>query len=98
MRSMARWVLPVLVGPSTAVTPAPRPPGLRLVGDENEMGISRPIKLAFRVFRGSSDYYDGLARVDVRRSHERAGRRVARASRRVPHGRYLRRRFRGACV
>src|SRR5512146_321229 len=24
MRSMARWVLPVLVGPSTAVTPAPR--------------------------------------------------------------------------
>ena len=23
IRSMARWVLPVLVGPSTAVTPAP---------------------------------------------------------------------------
>ena len=24
MRSIARWVLPVFVGPSTAVTPAPR--------------------------------------------------------------------------
>ena len=39
MRSMARWVLPVLVGPSTAVTPAPRAPVARLVGEENEMGI-----------------------------------------------------------
>src|SRR5258705_9877759 len=67
MRSMARWVLPVLVGPSTAVTPAPRPPGLRFVGDENEMGISRPIKLAFRMFRASSavdlKFLSGLPRV-----------------------------------
>ena len=42
MRSMARWVLPVLVGPSTAVTPAPRAPVSRLVeeeGEEKEMGI-----------------------------------------------------------
>src|SRR5262245_36451375 len=39
MRSIARWVLPVLVGPSTAVTPAPRARASRLVGDENEMGI-----------------------------------------------------------
>ena len=31
MRSMARWVLPVLVGPSTAVTPAPR--ARRVAGD-----------------------------------------------------------------
>src|SRR5712691_13501169 len=39
MRSMARWVLPVLVGPSTAVTPAPRSPECRLLGEEKEIGI-----------------------------------------------------------
>jgi hypothetical protein len=39
MRSMARWVLPVLVGPSTAVTPVPRALESRLVGEENEIGI-----------------------------------------------------------
>ena len=39
MRSIARWVLPVLVGPSTAVTPAPRARASRLVGEENEMDI-----------------------------------------------------------
>src|SRR3954470_14346345 len=39
MRSMARWVLPVLVGPSTAVTPAPRAWASRLIGDEKEIGI-----------------------------------------------------------
>src|SRR5262245_38901115 len=39
MRSMARWVLPVLVGPSTAVTPAPRGRASRGAGDENEMAI-----------------------------------------------------------
>jgi hypothetical protein len=39
MRSMARWVLPVLVGPSTAVTPAPRALESRLVGEEKEIGI-----------------------------------------------------------
>src|SRR5690349_14333925 len=40
MRSIARWVLPVLVGPSTAVTPVPRARASRLVGDENEMAIA----------------------------------------------------------
>jgi hypothetical protein len=40
MRSMARCVLPVLVGPSTAVTPAPRAPVPRLVEEEKEMGIN----------------------------------------------------------
>src|SRR5580658_2503903 len=39
MRSMARWVLPVLVGPSTAVTPWPRARGSRSPGELNEMGI-----------------------------------------------------------
>jgi hypothetical protein len=39
MRSMARWVLPVLVGPRTAVTPAPRAPESRFDGEEKEMGI-----------------------------------------------------------
>src|SRR3954451_13486340 len=39
MRSMARWVLPVLVGPSTAVTPAPRAWASRFIGDEKEIGI-----------------------------------------------------------
>src|SRR5262249_38916278 len=39
MRSIARWVLPVLVGPSTAVTPAPRARASRLIGEEKEMGI-----------------------------------------------------------
>src|SRR5690348_15666273 len=42
IRSMARWVLPVLVGPSTAVTPAPRRRPSRVTGDENEMGIRFP--------------------------------------------------------
>src|SRR6187200_2173655 len=42
IRSMARNVLPVLVGPSTAVTPAPRRRPSRLTGDENERGILVP--------------------------------------------------------
>src|SRR6476619_4843562 len=42
IRSMARWVLPVLVGPSTAVTPAPRRRPSRVTGDENEIGIRFP--------------------------------------------------------
>jgi hypothetical protein len=29
----------VLVGPSTAVTPAPRAPASRFIGEEKEMGI-----------------------------------------------------------
>jgi hypothetical protein len=36
---MARCVLPVLVGPRTAVTPAPRAPESRLDGEEKEMDI-----------------------------------------------------------
>src|ERR1700675_1295775 len=39
MRSMARCVFPVLVGPSPAVTPAPRAPKSRLVAEEKEIGI-----------------------------------------------------------
>src|SRR3954463_7857654 len=42
MRSMARWVLPVLVGPSTAVTPAPRARASRLLGAEKEIDIIDP--------------------------------------------------------
>src|SRR5262245_51969177 len=42
IRSIARWVLPVLVGPSTAVTPAPRARASRLLGEENEIAISYP--------------------------------------------------------
>src|SRR5262245_51113122 len=44
MRSIARWVLPVLVGPSTAVTPAPRARASRLLGEEKEIAISDPGK------------------------------------------------------
>ena len=40
IRSIARWVLPVLVGPSTAVTPVPRARASRLLGEENEIAIS----------------------------------------------------------
>ena len=40
---MARWVLPVLVGPSTAVTPAPRARPSRLVAGEKEIGIKDPV-------------------------------------------------------
>src|SRR5215472_11823974 len=42
MRSIARWVLPVLVGPSTAVTPAPRARASRATGEEKEIGITCP--------------------------------------------------------
>src|ERR1700692_209980 len=42
MRSMARCVLPVLVGPRTAVTPAPRARAPRATGEEKEIGISYP--------------------------------------------------------
>src|SRR5881394_3178229 len=53
MRSMARCVLPVLVGPRTAVTPAPR--ASRDVERENEMGISVRIKFQqkFKERRGA---------------------------------------------
>src|SRR5947209_5827290 len=40
MGSIARWVLPVLVGPSTAVTPVPRTPVPRLLGREKEIAIN----------------------------------------------------------
>src|SRR5580700_224562 len=51
MRSMARCVLPVLVGPRTAVTPAPRARESRATGEEKEMGISCPEGGAGRVLR-----------------------------------------------
>src|SRR5215213_10828291 len=45
IRSIARCVLPVLVGPSTAVTPAPRTRASREpFGDEKEMVIQCPEK------------------------------------------------------
>src|ERR1700751_2235595 len=40
MRSMARWVLPVLVGPRTAVTPTPRARASRFPDGANVTGIS----------------------------------------------------------
>src|SRR5687768_7207414 len=40
MRSIARCVLPVLVGPRTAVTPTPRARASRLWGGEKERGIA----------------------------------------------------------
>src|SRR5271167_4336123 len=39
---MAKWVFPVLVGPSTAVTPAPRARKSRSAGGEKEIGINSP--------------------------------------------------------
>src|SRR6516225_2901294 len=42
IRSMPRWVLPVLVGPNTAVTPAPRARSSRSAGGEKEIGINGP--------------------------------------------------------
>src|ERR1700761_639312 len=39
IRSMARWVLPVLVGPSTAVTPAPGARSLENKGCEDEKAM-----------------------------------------------------------
>ena len=42
IRSMARCVLPVLVGPSTAVTPAPRVRDARAGCGEKLMAITRP--------------------------------------------------------
>src|SRR3984957_4330080 len=42
MRSIARWVLPVLVGPSTAVTPWPRATTSREGTEEKEMAIRGP--------------------------------------------------------
>src|SRR6202166_4268311 len=48
---MARWVFPVLVGPSTAVTPAPRARKLRSAGGENEIGIKGPALTPFPAFR-----------------------------------------------
>src|SRR5215813_868765 len=42
IRSIARCVLPVLVGPSTAVTPWPRTTASRVVTEEKEIGIGGP--------------------------------------------------------
>src|SRR5487761_2197458 len=39
IRSIARWVLPGLVGPSTAVTPAPGARALASVGGEDEKAM-----------------------------------------------------------
>src|SRR3982074_426284 len=42
IRSIARWVLPVLVGPSTAVTPWPRATASRDVTKEKDIAIRIP--------------------------------------------------------
>src|SRR4051794_26907231 len=42
IRSIARCVLPVLVGPSTAVTPVPRGDALRCGGEEKKTLIRSP--------------------------------------------------------
>jgi hypothetical protein len=39
MRSIARWVLPVLVGPSTAVTPAPGARSFAKMGGDDEKAM-----------------------------------------------------------
>src|ERR1700733_5930404 len=48
---MARCVLPVLVGPSTAVTPAPRARRSRSAGGEKENGIKGPALTPLPAFR-----------------------------------------------
>src|SRR5262245_42644547 len=45
MRSIARCVLPVLVGPSTAVTPAPRAYDSRAEAFESEIDVTRMLAL-----------------------------------------------------
>src|SRR5215469_3651978 len=44
IRSMARCVLPVLVGPNTAVTPEPRARSSRSALGENEIGIETRLR------------------------------------------------------
>src|SRR5271156_1556582 len=63
MRSMARWVLPVLVGPNTAVTPAPRARRSRSVEGENEIGIEGPDCRAGAAGASVSQQHDGKALV-----------------------------------
>src|SRR5215469_11521528 len=58
IRSIARWVLPVLVGPSTAVTPWPRATASREVAEEKEMGIRGPAAGARRPLGGSILYHN----------------------------------------
>jgi len=48
IRSIARCVLPVLVGPSTAVTPEPRARSSRSARGENEIDIESPAKAVSR--------------------------------------------------
>src|SRR5262249_44044286 len=48
IRSMARCVLPVLVGPSTAVTPEPRARSSRSALGENEIDIESPTEAVSR--------------------------------------------------
>src|SRR5690348_5826886 len=48
IRSIARCVLPVLVGPSTAVTPEPRAESSRSATGENEIDIESPAEAVSR--------------------------------------------------
>ena len=60
---MARWVLPVLVGPSTAVTPAPRARKSCWWTGEKEIGIEGPDYRAGAAVASVSQQHDGKASV-----------------------------------
>src|ERR1051326_6347504 len=83
IRSIARWVLPVLVGPRTAVTPTPRARASRGTGEENETGINcfGQIREPPSGRRGLSCALQPRGRTDAAwdASHG-AGRRIATAS------------------
>src|SRR5438874_11409811 len=77
MRSIARWVLPVLVGPRTAVTPTPRARTSRLEIAGYEWLMAGPGRSAQRRSRGyRSDESDPAAKPEAPRDgvrHKRAG-------------------------
>src|SRR5690242_8549695 len=80
IRSIAKWVLPVLVGPSTAVTPAPRAPLSRATGEakESAIGISATRGTAVRSRRGSCLYHNATGEAALSRQRQRKGTRPER--------------------
>src|ERR1700726_2226555 len=50
IRSIARWVLPVLVGPSTAVTPAPGTRPLASVGGDDEKAMFYWVSASLEIY------------------------------------------------
>src|SRR5689334_3857888 len=84
IRSMARCVLPVLVGPSTAVTPAPGARSLENVAWEGEKAICRVIYVlsapfSARHLRAKRNRRVGKAQRAHLREHARKGGHGARA-------------------